>query len=127
MEEQNVGESETPEPVESAGCAGPVIGILGSIRCIATMLVCGDMMANKPQPNAIEGNFLPPGSLALGHSLFVFAAGMAGMITGFTLSVTGLVLSLIGLSKPNRENAYLGIICSLAGPAAFAIYVAMML
>ncbi len=113
----------TVAPQESAGCAGPIIGMLGAVACMMTMLVCGEMFANKPKPNAIEGNVLPPGTMSLGHSLFVLVLGFGGMVAGATLSTTGLVLSLIGLSKPNRENAYLGVICSLAGPTVFAIYI----
>ena len=123
MEDSSKFDPELPGPPQSAGCAGPIIGILGAICCITAMLVCGEMFANKPKPNAIEGNILPPGSFSLGHSLFVLVLGFGGMAVGITLSVTGLVLSLVGLSKPNRENAYLGIICSLAGPAIFAMFI----
>lgn len=88
---------------------------------------CGEMFGNKPSPNAIEGNILTPESMSFGHSQLVFIVGFGGMIAGFTLSSIGLVLSIAGLSKPNRENAYLGIICSLAGPAVFALYILFIL
>ncbi len=98
------------------GVAGLVVSMIGFAFCLFTVLYCTSLSVDKPGPNPIEGNILPPGSFSFLHLLFVSVIGLVGGVTGGAISIIGFMLSLVSVFDRRNSVAKIGMLVGLAGP-----------